>query len=60
MQEEWVEVAHLIKLFLPRLDPEDGDGEGGAKDVSLWPLAKVPDPLVLDDVVQLDPGNHHA
>lgn len=55
-----MEVAHLIKLFLPRLDPEDGDGEGGAKDVSLWPLAKVPDPLVLDDVVQLDPGNHHA
>jgi len=55
-REEWVEVAHLIKLFRLGLDPEDRDGEGGDEDVPLWPPAGVPDPLVLDDAVWLDPA----
>jgi hypothetical protein len=58
--EEWAEVAHLVELFCPGPDPKDEDGEGGAKDASLQPLARVPNPLVLDDVVRLDLGDHNV
>lgn len=58
VQEKCVKVAHLVDLIRLELDPEDSDGEGGAKDASLWPLARVPNLEVLGDAVGLDPGNH--
>jgi hypothetical protein len=58
--EEWAEVAHLVELFRLGPDLKDEDGEGGAKDATLQPLARVLDPLVLDDAVRLDLGDHNA